>query len=90
MIEPDKHRPGVVVIVDANGKRLLRSVYALGKPSVAGPNTTYLKQRHGPGLYVLAPLDQVHEVMKQARALRRAQKATWTRGQLPLDFGDSK
>lgn len=83
-------RPGIVAIVDAAGKRHVVSVYTLARTTATGPSTTYITTRHGSGLSVRVPIEQVRAEMTRARRLRRAQKAAWARAQLPLDFEGSE
>jgi hypothetical protein len=90
MIEALIERPGIMVIVDAVGKRHVVSVYTLGRAQAQGPSTTYVTTRHGSGLFVRAPAEQVTAEMRRARKLRKDQKAVWARAQLPLNFGGAK
>jgi hypothetical protein len=90
MIAALTERPGVMAIVDATGKRHVVSVYALGRATASGPSTTYLTTRHGSGLFVRVPVEQVTAEMQRARKLRKIQKALWASSQLPLDFGGAK
>jgi hypothetical protein len=82
-------RPAILAIVDATGKRHVMSVHEIRQATPAGPGTTFLATKHGGDLFVLVPVEQVKAAMALARRLRRAQKATWERAQLALDFGDS-
>jgi hypothetical protein len=89
MIEALTERPGIMVIVDAAGKRHVVSVYTLGRAQAQGASTTYVTNRHGSGLFVRAPIEQVTAEMRRARKLRKDQKSLWASAQLPLDFGDT-
>jgi len=90
MIQALPEQPGSLSIVDPAGKRHVVHVHALSQATASGPSTTYVTQRHGPGLFVRVPVEQVKAEMSRARKLRRAQKAAWASAQLPLNFGGSE
>jgi hypothetical protein len=90
MFEPSLERPGDVSFNDDNGKRHTVSVFSMGTPKEAGPNTTYLQFTDYRSRFVRVPLAEVKKAAKRARTLRKAQIATQRRGQLEFDFNEKE
>jgi hypothetical protein len=89
-VEALLERPGYVSFVDDNGKRHTVTVFSMGTPKEAGPNTSYLQFTNYRSLFVRASLEEVKAAAKRARTLREAQIATQQRAQLELDFTEKE